>query len=91
MKIKYLKEMHNANVGEMLEVTDFEANILIKTGVAELVESQSYEYLQNLNGTPIADDFGGLVLASNNDDSVEKITEQAVAVKPKATRTRKAK
>ncbi len=35
MKIKYLKVMHNANVGEVLEVTDFEANILIKTGVAE--------------------------------------------------------
>lgn len=35
MKIKYLKVMHNANVGDVLEVTDFEANILIKTGVAE--------------------------------------------------------
>ena len=27
--------MHNANPGEVREVTDFEANILIKTGVAE--------------------------------------------------------
>ncbi len=27
--------MHNANIGDVLEVTDFEANILIKTGVAE--------------------------------------------------------
>ncbi len=35
MKIKYLKVMHNANIGDVLEVTDFEANILIKTGVAE--------------------------------------------------------
>lgn len=35
MKIKYLKLMHNANVGDVIEVTDFEANILIKTGVAE--------------------------------------------------------
>lgn len=35
MKIKYLKIMHNAEVGDVLEVTDFEANILIKTGVAE--------------------------------------------------------
>lgn len=35
MKIKYLKVMHNANVGDVLEVTDFEANILIKTGIAE--------------------------------------------------------
>lgn len=35
MKIKYLKVMHNAKIGDVLEVTDFEANILIKTGVAE--------------------------------------------------------
>ena len=35
MKIKYLKVMHNAKVSDVLEVTDFEANILIKTGVAE--------------------------------------------------------
>ena len=35
MKVKYLKVMHNANVGDVLEVTEFEANILIKTGVAE--------------------------------------------------------
>ena len=35
MKIKYLQVMHNAEVGDVLEVTDFEANILIKTGVAE--------------------------------------------------------
>lgn len=35
MKIKYLQVMHNANIGDVLEVTDFEANILIKTGVAE--------------------------------------------------------
>lgn len=27
--------MHNANPGDVKEVTDFEANILIKTGVAE--------------------------------------------------------
>lgn len=35
MKIKYLKGMHNAVIGDVLDVTDFEANILIKTGVAE--------------------------------------------------------
>ncbi|WP_171492168.1 hypothetical protein [Acinetobacter soli] len=38
MKIEYLKVMHNANVGDVLEVTDFEANILIKTGVAKPYE-----------------------------------------------------
>ena len=38
MKIEYLQVMHNANVGDVLEVTDFEANILIKTGVAKPYE-----------------------------------------------------
>jgi len=38
MKVKYLKVMHNADVGDVLEVTDFEANILIKSGVAEAYE-----------------------------------------------------
>ena len=38
MKIKYLKVMHNAIVGDVVEVTEFEANILIKTGVAEVYE-----------------------------------------------------
>ena len=38
MKVKYLKQMHNAKIGDVLEVTDFEANILIKTGVAEAYE-----------------------------------------------------
>ena len=38
MKIEYLKVMHNANVGDVFEVTDFEANILIKTGVAKPYE-----------------------------------------------------
>ena len=38
MKVKYLKVMHNANVGVVLEVTEFEATILIKTGVAEAYE-----------------------------------------------------
>ena len=38
MKIEYLKVMHNANVGDVLDVTDFEANILIKTGVAKPYE-----------------------------------------------------
>lgn len=38
MKIEYLQVMHDANVGDIKEVTDFEANILIKTGVARPYE-----------------------------------------------------
>lgn len=38
MKIEYLQVMHDANIGDIKEVTDFEANILIKTGVAKPYE-----------------------------------------------------
>ena len=41
MKIEYLQVMHDAEVGEVKEVEDFAANILIKTGVAK-----PYEELQ---------------------------------------------
>lgn len=77
MKIKYLKVMHNANIGDVLEVTDFEANILIKTGVAEAAEDtlnkqdqalaiiytpiDTTGLLLNLNGTPVVDDFSELI------------------------------
>ncbi len=35
MKIKYIKQMHNANVGEVLDIPDLQANVLVKLGVAE--------------------------------------------------------
>ena len=38
MKIEYLQVMHDAEVGEVKEVEDFAANILIKTGVAKPYE-----------------------------------------------------
>lgn len=41
MRIKYLQQMHDANVDDVKEVTDFEANILIKTGVAKKFGKQS--------------------------------------------------
>lgn len=36
MKIKYLKTSHNANIGDVKEIPDFQANVLIKIGVAEV-------------------------------------------------------
>ncbi|MBI1450335.1 MULTISPECIES: hypothetical protein [Acinetobacter] len=86
MKIKYLKAMHNANIGAVLEVTDFEANILIKTGVAEPFEG--IKYLQNLNFTPVVDDFGSLVVLGAKLDlpPLENAPQ-----KPKAARKPKAK
>ena len=86
MKVKYLKVMHNANIGDVLEVTEFEANILIKTGVAELFED--IKYLQNLNFTPVVDDFGSLIVLGGMLDLPPK---EAVSTKPKSARKPKAK
>lgn len=47
MKIEYLQVMHDAEVGEVKEVEDFAANILIKTGVAKPYE----EYKKAANRT----------------------------------------
>lgn len=35
MKIKYLKITHDSNVGDVKEIPDFQANVLLKIGVAE--------------------------------------------------------
>lgn len=86
MKIKYLKVMHNANVGDVLDVTDFEANILIKTGVAEPFEE--VKFLQNLNFTPVVDDYGSLIVLGEKLNLPPTETE---APKQKPTRKPKAK
>lgn len=41
MKIKYLKDMHNAKEGDVLEVNSLQAKVLILRGIAELVNEQS--------------------------------------------------
>ncbi|WP_171456077.1 hypothetical protein [Acinetobacter sp. FDAARGOS_558] len=40
MKIEYLKQMHDANVGDIKDVPDLAANVLIKIGVAKPYEEQ---------------------------------------------------
>lgn len=40
MKIEYLKQMHDANVGDIKDVADLAANVLIKLGVAKPFEDQ---------------------------------------------------
>ena len=35
MKIKYLKMTHDSDVGDIREIPDFQANVLLKIGVAE--------------------------------------------------------
>lgn len=35
MKIKYLKMTHDSNIGDVKEIPDFQANVLIRLKVAE--------------------------------------------------------
>lgn len=67
MKIKYLKMTHDSNIGDVKEIPDFQANVLLKIGIAESFEDEGKsnkdsEFLQNLNFTPVVDDFGLMVL-----------------------------
>ncbi len=96
MKIKYLKKAPQGIPGDIAEVPDFQANILIKLKFAEAIgDSDLIEHLQNLNGTPVVDDFGSLVAIqkanSNPDDAFKEQILQAEPSKPKTTRARKAK
>ena len=36
MKVQYLKKMHNAKIGDVLDVKDHEAKVLIATKVAKV-------------------------------------------------------
>lgn len=96
MKIKYLKVMHNANIGDELDVTDFEANILIKAGVAELAEEQPTvgtveAKLSSVIYTPI--DTHGLLLNLNGtpvvNDFGELVAEKQVVIEEKPKTPRK--
>ena len=96
MKIKYLKKAPQGMPGDIAEVPDLQANILIKLKFAEAVEDgPRIEFLKNLNGTSVVDDFGSLVAIqkanSNPDDAFKEQILQAEPSKPKTTRARKAK
>ncbi len=96
MKIKYLKKAPQGIPGDIAEVPDLQANILIKLKFAEAVDDGSIiQFLKNLNGTPVVDDFGSLVAIqkanSNPDDAFKEQILQAEPIKPKTTRARKAK
>lgn len=36
MKIKYLKTTHDSSIGDVKEIPDFQANVLLKIGFAEV-------------------------------------------------------
>ena len=82
--------------GDIAEVPDFQANILIKLKFAEAIgDSHPIEHLQNLNGTPVVDDFGSLVAIqkanSNPDDAIKEQSQKTEPSKTKTTRARKVK
>ena len=62
MKIKYLRRAPQGMPGDVAEVPDLQAKILIKLKFAEPLDGEpSIEFLKNLNGTLVVDDFGNLV------------------------------
>lgn len=82
--------------GDISEVPDFQANILIKLKFAEAVDDGPLiEFLKNLNGTSVVDDFGGLVEVQKADISFEVVAQKPIQkekpIKPKQTRASKAK
>lgn len=96
MKIKYLKKAPQGMPGDIAEVPDLQANILIKLKFAEPVDGEpQIEFLKNLNGTPVIDDFGSLVTiqndSSNLDDAIKEQSQKTEPSKTKPTRARKAK
>lgn len=96
MKIKYLKNAPQGKPGDISEVPDLQANILIKLKFAEPVDDGPLiEFLKNLNGTSVVDDFGSLVEAQKADISPEVVAQKPIQkakpIKPKQTRTSKAK
>ncbi|WP_151765929.1 MULTISPECIES: hypothetical protein [Acinetobacter] len=76
-KIELLADLCAGPKGSIIDVQDYEFNVLEKLGVAKLVDSDDpsknvarkivFEPIElkglllNLNGTPVVDDFGALV------------------------------
>lgn len=76
-KIELLADLCAGPAGSVIDVQDYEFNVLKKLGVAKLADSTNTSkqvdlkivfepielkgLLLNLNGTPVVDDFGALV------------------------------
>ena len=96
MKIKYLKQAPQGMPGDIAEVPDLQAKILIKLKFAEPMDGESsIEFLKNLNGTPVVDNFGHLVELNKICVDSEVATKESVQdiqpIKPKQKRVSKAK
>ncbi|CAD9197486.1 hypothetical protein [Acinetobacter bohemicus] len=96
MKIKYLKQAPQGMPGDVAEVPDLQASILIKLKFAEAVDDGSIiQFLKNLNGTSVVDDFGSFVELQKTEINPEMIEQKPIQkpkpVKPKQIRASKAK
>ena len=82
--------------GDIAEVPDLQANILIKLKFAEPADDGPLiEFLKNLNGTSVVDDFGSLVEAQKADIGADVVAQKSIqkekSVKPKQISASKAK
>ncbi|MFN3072738.1 hypothetical protein ACK1JC_03840 [Acinetobacter sp. TY2] len=96
MKIKYVKQAPQGMPGDIAEAPDLQAKILIKLKFAEPMDGESsIEFLKNLNGTPVVDNFGHLVELNKICVDSEVATKESVQdiqpIKPKQKRVSKAK
>ncbi|ENU40186.1 hypothetical protein [Acinetobacter johnsonii] len=96
MKIKYLRKAPQGMPGDVAEVPDLQAKILIKLKFAESLDGElSIEFLKNLNGTLVVDDFGSLVelplMVEHQLENVQQVVQEEKPVKPKQKRASKAK
>ena len=96
MKIKYLRKAPQGMPGDVAEVPDLQAKILIKLKFAEPIDGgPSIEFLKNLNGTLVVDDFGSLVelplMVEHRLENIQQPVQEVEPVKPKQKRASKAK
>ena len=96
MKIKYLRKAPQGMPDDVAEVPDLQAKILIKLKFAEPIDGElSIEFLKNLNGTLVVDDFGNLVelhlTAERLLENAQQAVQEETPVKPKQKRASKAK
>ena len=82
--------------GDIAEVPDLQANILIKLKFAESVDAETLiEFLKNANGTVVVDVFGSLVELLTKDMSlkvyVQELAQDIQPIKPKQKRVSKTK
>jgi len=96
MKIKYLRKAPQGMPGDVAEVPDLQAKILIKLKFAEPLDGEpSIEFLKNLNGTPVVDDFGTLVelplIIEHQLENIQQAVQEEEPVKAKRKRVSKAK